>query len=151
MSVDQAYNYKKINDSLSTAGVLNEDQLSALGPEGFEAVVNLLPQDSKYAVVNERELVEQQGLDYYHIPVDFSAPSTGNYGDFVAVMNKLRAKKRMVHCAANYRVSAFYAMYAYENQDWSVYQANSLIASIWKPEDHPPWHSFIASVIANRV
>jgi protein tyrosine phosphatase (PTP) superfamily phosphohydrolase (DUF442 family) len=148
MSVDQAYNYKNIDDLISTAGLLNEDQLGLLGSEGYEAVVNLLPPDSKYAVINERELVEQQGLDYYQIEVDFSAPSTENYRDFVATMDKLKSSKLMVHCAANYRVSAFYAMYAFEKQGWSAARAKSLIASIWVPEDHPPWSSFISSVIA---
>jgi hypothetical protein len=45
----------------------------------------------------------------------------------------------MVHCAANYRVSAFYAIYARRNLGWSDKDANVHITSIWNPAEHDPW------------
>ena len=147
MSVDQAYNYRKIDDKVSTAGVLSEEHLISLGPEGYEAVVNLLPMDSEYAVKGEGDIVQSQGLDYRYIPVDFAAPNEDNYREFTRALDELRGRKLMIHCAANYRVSAFYAMYAHQHLDWTSEQASEWISSIWDPKDHAPWAEFVSTVV----
>jgi len=146
MSVDQAYNFRKVSDSISTAGVLNEEQLCALQREGYTAVINLLPESSDYAVQGEKALVLCQGLAYRQIPVDFSAPREEDYRAFEAAMRELQGARLMIHCAANYRVSAFYAIYARRNLGWSAAQAGEFIAAIWDPRDHPPWEAFIAGL-----
>jgi protein tyrosine phosphatase (PTP) superfamily phosphohydrolase (DUF442 family) len=146
MSIEQAFNYRKVSERVGTAGLLSEEQLRALKREGYESLINLLPDDSEYAIPGERQLVEDQGIDYRHIPVDFAAPTQSDYLEFVTVMKELEGKKLMIHCAANYRVSAFYALYAYQHQGWSITQANGFIASLWNPAEHEPWESFIASL-----
>lgn len=146
MSVDQAYNFRQVSDTTSTAGVLSEDQLGALQREGYGAVINLLPETSEYAIKGERDLVLGQGLVYMHIPVDFSAPQESDYRAFEHAMRELQGKKLMIHCAANYRVSAFYAIYARLNLGWSDAQAKEAIAAIWNPREHAPWNDFIASL-----
>jgi protein tyrosine phosphatase (PTP) superfamily phosphohydrolase (DUF442 family) len=146
MSVDQAYNFRQVSDSISTAGVLGEDQLGALQREGYTAVINLLPEDSEYAIRGERDLVLRQGLSYTHIPVDFSAPRESDYRAFEAAMRELQGARLMIHCAANYRVSAFYAIYARRNLGWTAEQGGTFIAAIWNPSEHKPWDAFIAEL-----
>ncbi len=150
MSVDKAYNFRGIDDLVSTSGSLTEDQLRLLKPEGYEAVINLLPADSDYAIANEPAIVREQGIAYESIPVDFAAPTEANYRDFAARFKALSGKKVMLHCAANYRVSAFYAIFAHEHLGWSIDEARAHIASIWSIEDYPVWETFIESLLGVR-
>lgn len=147
MSVNQAYNFKQISSSVTTAGVLTNQQLEKLGSEGYEVVVCLLPSDSEYAVNDERSIVEKQDIKYVYIPVDFAAPTEEDYQKFAAEVTGLSGKKAILHCAANYRVTAFYAIYANQELGWSKNQAWELISSIWDISEYPVWNEFVASRI----
>jgi protein tyrosine phosphatase (PTP) superfamily phosphohydrolase (DUF442 family) len=147
MSIDQAYNYRAIDIGFSTAGVLTVEQLQALHTEGYQALINLLPDSSEHAVAGERAIVEAQGIDYRHIPVDFAAPIAADYRAFAAAMNSLMGKKILAHCAANYRVSAFYAIYAHQHLGWSVARALEFVDSIWQPAEYPQWQSFLRNYL----
>ena len=85
------------------------------GAEGFDAVINLLPDSSEEAAADERAIVEGQGLEYHYLPVDFANPTPTDFRLFRHVMENTREKKVLIHCAANYRVSAFYALYAMQD------------------------------------
>lgn len=150
MGVERAYNFRKVSDSISTAGVLGEEQLGALQREGYTAVINLLPEDSEYAIRGEKDMVLRQGITYTHIPVDFNAPRDSDYSAFEIAMRELQGSKLMIHCAANFRVTAFYAIYARRNLGWSAEQADAFIAAIWSPSEHPPWDAFIAGLTQGR-
>jgi protein tyrosine phosphatase (PTP) superfamily phosphohydrolase (DUF442 family) len=148
MSIDQAYNFRSIDDAISTSGVLSEEQLSQLRTCGYEAVINLLPHDSQYAVKKEESIVIGQGVDYLYVPVDFAAPAEQDYAAFVTAMQSCQGKRKvLIHCAANYRVSAFYSIYAYEYLGWPASRAREHIESIWLPQENPPWDQFIARYI----
>lgn len=146
MTVEQAYNFRKVSESVSTAGVLGEEQLRALQREGYTAVINLLPEDSEYAIAGEQDTVLRQGLSYTSIPVDFNAPREADYRAFENAMRELQGAKLMIHCAANYRASAFYAIYARRNLGWSAEQAQAFIAAVWNPREYKPWDTFIAEM-----
>lgn len=145
MGVSQAYNFLAVDERVATAGVLSPEQLSALEAEGYQAVINLLPEDNEYAVAGERELVQQQGLEYHYIPVDFAAPTASDYQQFEKAMAALAGRKLLIHCAANYRVSAFYAIYAHRQLGWPADQARVFIQTRWNPADYPHWPAFIDS------
>lgn len=147
MSVDQAYNFKQVDEAVSTAGVLNEDQLRQLGGEGYEAVINLLPDDSEYAIGNEAAIVSAQAISYEYIPVDFSAPTANDFHVFAEKLAALSGKKVMLHCAANYRVSAFYSIYGVRRLGWSEAEARTFMASIWNLADYPVWEAFVEDML----
>lgn len=147
MGVDEAYNFRQVDETFSTAGVLGESQLAALAREGYTAVINLLPQDSEYAVTSERALVLGQGLEYRQVPVDFGDPRPGDYQAFEHALRELAGGRVMIHCAANYRASAFFALYARRNLGWSDAQAKAFIADVWDPREHAPWNAFIAGIV----
>ncbi|MCB9137961.1 MAG: protein tyrosine phosphatase family protein [Caldilineaceae bacterium] len=150
VTVEQAYNFRKVDEETSTAGRLDEAQLLALGEEGYQAVINLLPRSSDYAVKNEESMVTEQGIAYLHIPVDFQDPTEQDYADFVTAMDACRGKKILIHCAANYRVSVFYAVYAYEHLGWPASRAKQHIESVWRTEDNPPWHRFLVRHVSGE-
>ena len=146
MSIEGAVNYRKISERVATSGSVSEDRLRRLGEEGFHAVVNLLPDSSEVAVPDEREIVEGQGLEYHYIPVDFGNPTEADFSLFRRVMENAGDKKILIHCAANYRVSAFYSLYAMQDGDWSWEDAQAHIGSIWETTDYPVWNRFIDEV-----
>lgn len=143
MSTSDAYNYRQVDDLISTSGILSEEQLQSLGREGFTAVINLLPDESKFAQKSERDIVTSQGLNYVYVPVDFAAPEIDDYRRFEQEMEALSGNKLMIHCAANYRVSAFFAVYANRKLGWTSTKSQAFISSIWNPDEYPPWNTFI--------
>lgn len=151
MSISNAYNFNSIDAGLSTAGLLSPEQLASLRDEGYEVVINLLPDDSEYAIPSEQQIIEQQGVEYHYIPVDFAAPEKRDYHAFEKHLGASRGRKTLVHCAANYRVSAFYAIYAHRHLGWTTEQAQSFIHNQWQPREHPPWQQFVTDMLAEQA
>ena len=143
MGVEDSYNFRRVSDTVTTSGVIAANELAGLRSDGYEVVVNLLPDSSEHAVAGEADVVEAQGIEYVHIPVDFAAPTSEQFQQFAAVMERHAGKSIHVHCAANYRVSAFYALYAIRNGTWSDEQADEHVHSIWTPD--AVWEEFIAA------
>ncbi|MGD8790337.1 MAG: protein tyrosine phosphatase family protein [Burkholderiales bacterium] len=147
-NIEDSYNFRKVSEQITTSGVVGAQRLGALASQGYDAVINLLPDSSEHAVDNEREIVELQHIEYIHIPVDFTRPQPQDLHRFTETLDRLAGKKMHIHCAANYRVSAFYAVYAAARGHWSPSQAMDFIRSVWQPADYPAWSGFIAEGLA---
>ena len=141
------YNFIQVLPDLATSGVVATESFEALRADGVDIVINLLPDDSEYAVAGEQEIVVQLGMDYVYIPVDFAAPVASNYDDFVAAMRAAEGKKIWVHCAANWRVSSFVSLYAEAYLGWTRSDAEELVAKAWGEPD-AVWRQFIAETRA---
>ncbi|MBM3659043.1 MAG: hypothetical protein FJW95_06005 [Actinobacteria bacterium] len=139
-----AFNFRRIDARLTTSGLLSPEQLASLGGEGYEAVVDLLPAGDDWAVADEPRIVRDQGIEYVAIPVDFAAPTHDDLERFYGVMDALQGRTVHVHCAANYRVSVFYGLYALARGQWTREQADALVHGLWDPGEYPAWASFIA-------
>ena len=146
-AIKGSYNFRIISDRLTTSGVVGADRLNALASQGYEAVVNLLPDSSEHAVADERDIVESQRAEYIYIPVDFKAPARSDFTRFSEALDSLSDRKIHIHCAANYRVSAFYALYAVSRGRWSTAQATDFIYGVWQPADYPGWSEFIDDIL----
>lgn len=154
MTVESITNYVKVDDRIGTAGQPTRAQLEALAGEGYRAVINLAPGNNEsHALPGEQELVESLGMTYHHIPIPWDNPNERQFGEFVEVMRGLGDKKVFVHCAANFRVTAFFSLYAMKHLGWTARQGDDLLARIW--ESRPDyrmddnWQTFIARVRAN--
>jgi uncharacterized protein (TIGR01244 family) len=143
VSIVDAYNFRRIDDRCTTSGLVSAAQLGDLRRDGYEAVINLLPGGHDRAVTDEAEIVQAQGIDYVHIPVDFEAPSTADLQQFTEAMDRQAGKKVHIHCAANYRVSAFYSLYALQRGWWNHEEAKAFVAGVWDPAEFPVWQVFI--------
>jgi protein tyrosine phosphatase (PTP) superfamily phosphohydrolase (DUF442 family) len=146
MSIKKAYNFIQINERVSTSGTIKHIELKK---EGYHLFVNLLPNDSEHARNNEQQEVEGLKINYSYIPVDWNNPLITDYKDFEEVMNRFSDKKIHIHCAANYRVTAFYGIYAYNNLGWSKAQLFELISRIWNIEEYSQWLKFITALTKN--
>ena len=147
MAVSDAYNFRQVNEHLATAGVVNEQQLGELKAEGYEAVISLLPAANQYAIAAEPDIVLSQGLDFIYIPVEWESPTRENFDEFERAMQASGDKKLMVHCAANYRVSAFYSIYAVRHLGWTPKQAYDFIGGIWNLAEYPVWEAFVKELL----
>lgn len=146
--ISGSYNFRCLSDTVTTSGVVGAERLSRLAEDGYSALINLLPDDSQHAVPDEKGLVTGQGLRYVYIPVDWDAPARDDFDAFCAAMDTLDGGKVHIHCAANFRVSAFYGLYAAGRGTWSWQEAEANIRSLWNPEEFPAWKSLIDSVRA---
>jgi uncharacterized protein (TIGR01244 family) len=148
MSTQTIYNYLKVGEHFSTAGQPTEEQLVSAAREGFRTVINLAPNDPRYSLADEAGLVRSLGMAYHHIPVPWDNPQESDFEAFERVMQALPEGRTLIHCAANFRATAFYSLYALKHLGWSVTQADELRAPIWQGSDNPVWEIFIHHIEA---
>ena len=140
MSIEKSYNFIQINKSVSSSGTIKHIDLI---DEGIKLVVNLLPDDSEHARTTEEQELESLGVAYKYIPVEWNNPQLADYDVFEKILNQYSGKKIHVHCAANYRATAFYGVYAYKNLGWSKDQVSKLMDSIWNIQEYPLWVKYV--------
>jgi protein tyrosine phosphatase (PTP) superfamily phosphohydrolase (DUF442 family) len=145
VSTEDIQNYYKVDERIITGGQPTEGQIRSAAEDGYQVVVNLATIDRRYSLDDEAGLAQSLGLAYHHIPVEWGAPTEADFDAFAAVMQQNQDKRVLVHCAANYRASAFYALYAMQNLGWSETQADALTASLWKRQ-YPVWDAFIQNM-----
>jgi protein tyrosine phosphatase (PTP) superfamily phosphohydrolase (DUF442 family) len=122
------------------------EQIKSAAQEGITAVINLATISPRYSLEDEAGLVEELGMVYYHIPVAWDNPQESDFASFEQVMKQLDGRKTLIHCAANFRVTAFYSLYAMKNLGWSEEQADSFRALTWQGSHNPVWEKFIGEM-----
>lgn len=100
--------------------------------------------DHEKALADEAESVTALGMEYIHLPVEFSAPTDEDFEAFCDVMSNLEGQTIHVHCIANLRVTAF--LYRYQRDVLKKTDAVSrkLMDSVWRPGG--VWAEFIGDM-----
>ena len=143
------HNYRAVDDRLGTSGQPTQAQLADVARAGFTTVINLaLHDDPRYSLADEAGAVRSLALDYVHIPVQFAAPKQSELLAFFDAMDARTEEKVWVHCAANYRVTAFLGLYRMVRQGWPRERACELMDGLWKPND--VWAAFIEEALAKK-
>ena len=131
--MNKILNYVKINELISTSGQPKIEELELIANEGFEVIINLAMPTTSNALENEDKIVSSLNMSYIHIPVDFENPKISDLKLFLNILQALGANKVWIHCAKNYRVSAFMYVYhkyilhtPFEEIDLSIFDK-------WKP------------------
>ena len=135
------YNFCQVSDNLACSGQPREGQLPSIAADGYRVVINLGLADGKYALADEGASVKALGLTYHHIPVQFDNPQMDELTAFINLMNEYSSEKILVHCAANYRASAFTGLYLLSAKKINEQQMRELIESVWQPDGM--WEQFI--------
>ena len=145
--LDQIRNFRQVSASLATSGQPSESQLAEIAASGYDLIVNLaLHDDPRYSLPDEAASVASLGLEYVHIPVTFDAPAESDLEQFIAVMKGAERRRAWIHCAANFRVSAFLGLYWTVALGWPVDRAFALMESVWQPDE--VWSRFISAQLA---
>ena len=146
------YNLIELDDGTALAGMPTAEQCQDIAAAGFAAVINLAPEDADGALPAEARVWSELGIAYRNIPVPWSAPSLDHYDRFVAAMDQCAGSRTFIHCQANFRVTAFYALYAMEHLGWSREQAMALVDRIWtaRPDYtmEDAWRGFMEAGLA---
>lgn len=138
-------NYRGYSESLSSSGQPTAPQLEALAQAGFERVVFLAFTDHDESVAHEDRIVSNLGMDYVQIPVDWEAPSSGDFHAFAGVMQREPHKKTLVHCQVNFRASSFSFLYRVLYEGVDMAQAKEDLDSVWVPNE--TWRRFIFDIL----
>ena len=149
MEFTRARNFRKVSETLYTSGQPSESQLASAREAGVEAVINLaLHDDPRYSLDDERGCVESLGMTYVHIPVQFGAPTEADLLAFFSAMKAHGDRRLLVHCGANYRVTAFLALYNVLELGQPRDEAFALMDSVWRPD--PVWTEFIDDMLSRH-
>lgn len=137
------YNFLTLSEDLFTGGMPTVDQLEDAARQGVQIVVNLAPHDVIDALRDEEKLVASLGMHYINIPVLWNTPTRDGLNRFMDVMDENKGKKILVHCQANFRATAFMALYRMLRLGWNAEDAMKGMDMIWDVEDYPIWKMFI--------
>jgi uncharacterized protein (TIGR01244 family) len=143
-------NLTVLNDSLWSAGQPTRAQLAEVAEAGFEAVINLALATSDNALADEAEVAQSLGMEYIHIPVVWDAPQPENLQDFMDAMDARADEKVFVHCAMNYRASAFVALWRVLRRGWEAGEAFATQKTVWDLKEYPVWEKFVRESLATR-
>ena len=135
------YNFHPVSGLLACSGQPREGQLQEIAGDGYRVVINLGLADGKYALADEAASVAKLGLIYHHIPVIFEHPQVTELLQFISLMNTHSHQKTLVHCAANYRASAFTGIYLFEAGLLNEDEMQAFIEDVWQPD--AVWQQFI--------
>ena len=139
-------NFYFLTDRIAASGQPSEAQLEEVRDAGYEVVINLALHDNpEYSLPDEKGTVEGLGMDYIHIPVLFDHPTQQNLEDFFEAMRENEDRKVLVHCAMNYRVSAFMGLYLRVVKKMSHAESFTLMCKVWEPDE--VWAPFIADAL----
>lgn len=100
-------NYIYINESISTSGQPTKDQFKLIKENNFDVVINLALHNATNAIEDEVKVVTDLGMSYINIPVIFDEPEKEQLKQFINILKSFNNQKVWVHCAKNYRVTAF--------------------------------------------
>ena len=140
---EDIYNFLALSENLFTAGMPKAEELTDAAQRGVEMVINLAPHEVSKALPGETELVTSLGMQYINIPVIWNTPTKDGLDRFMDIMDENKDKKILVHCQANFRATAFVALYRILRQGWNADDAMAGMHQIWDAEDYPIWKMFI--------
>jgi len=138
-------NYYQLTPLLHTAGYPTPQDLRDLRVAGVTVVINLAVTSAPIALPDEAARVAELGMDYIHIPVEWSSPTRQNLTDFFGAMETCSKRVVLVHCAKNMRVSAFLYLYRILRLGWTEENARPDLLKIWEPAG--TWDDFIAEML----
>ena len=136
-----APNTRPVFDGLWTSGQLSQADIQRLPELGIEAVVNLALPTASNALPGEAEAVTGQGMVFVQIPVPWEKPEPRHLQQFFGMMDTFAGRKVWVHCAKNFRVSAFVYLYRRLRLGEAHEAALHPLRTVWQP--NPIWQAFI--------
>jgi protein tyrosine phosphatase (PTP) superfamily phosphohydrolase (DUF442 family) len=146
---EEIRNFLPLTEDLFTGGMPKAEQLRDAARHGVEVVINLALHDLPNALPEEENLVKSLGMTYINIPVLWNHPTRENLHEFLDAMDAHNKEKVLVHCEANFRATAFPALYRILRLGWKREDALDVMHKIWDEEKYPVWKKFIEESIDN--
>ncbi len=131
MAVQDILNFIQIDNATASGGQPSERQLREVQKAGYDLVINLAPDGLATSLPDEDRLLASLNIAYLHIPVPWDNPGLEQLDDFIAAMDGSVDRRKLIHCQANYRVTAFYALYAMARLGWDRQRADAFMDQVW--------------------
>lgn len=140
MTIHAILNSIIINEMIGTSGQPLPSEFQIIAQANYKTVINLAMPDSDNALPEEGAFVSEAGMTYIHLPVPFDTPTKEHLTKFLQIMKSLEDEKVWVHCALNYRVSAF--MYHYQRSILKRTEKECIpMIDEWVPDE--VWQQFL--------
>lgn len=141
-------NFRSYSDQFASSGQPNKQQLVELEAAGYQRIVYIAYTDHDNSLTHEDRIVKKLGLEYIHVPVEWSAPTKSDFYLFAGALQREPKKKTLLHCQVNYRASAFAFLYRVLHQGVSVSEAKKDMNSVWIPNE--TWTQLILEILRDN-
>jgi protein tyrosine phosphatase (PTP) superfamily phosphohydrolase (DUF442 family) len=138
--------FLSISPTLATSGQPTTEQFTDILSEGYSLIINLATPASSNWNPDEQAIVENLGMEYIGIPIDWESPTIVEFEHLANLLDKNPERKIWVHCAKNMRVSAMIYLYHRLRQGYTEETARPYLEQIWQPNE--TWQNFIDAAIA---
>ena len=131
----------------ASSGQPTKGDIAELASADYQRVIYIALTTNETALEGEDALVLESGMQYLHVPVDFSNPTLRN---FQSVANALQSQpdlKTLLHCQVNLRASTFSFLYRVIFLAVPTEVAKKDLDSIWIP--NPVWFDFIKTTLTH--
>ena len=105
--VQSIRNFMRVTPEFCTGGQPRLEHFAGLKAEGVKAVLNLRT-PGEHRAAEEQAAVEQAGLKYFNVPVEYSKPSAAEVDEFLRLTDDPANRPMFIHCTAAIRVGAFW-------------------------------------------
>jgi protein tyrosine phosphatase (PTP) superfamily phosphohydrolase (DUF442 family) len=141
-------NYREYSSVFASSGQPSKEQLKTVKEAGYERIIFIGVSSSRSAIPDEDVTVKGLGMDYIHIPVIFDAPTKSDFYAFAAAMQHEQNRKTLLHCAGNFRASAFAFLYRVLYEDVPLVGAKADMNDVWHLND--AWRQLILDILADN-
>lgn len=141
--MEKILNYIKIDENITTSGQPTVEEFEKIKDAGFEVVINLALHNASNAIENEDKTVTDLQMAYFHIPVDFEEPKIEQASLFLNTLKALHGRKVWVHCALNYRATAFMYLFHKHILNTPFDNINLKVFDEWTPSEQ--WQELMKS------
>lgn len=137
-------NYQVNSPKMISSGLPNTEQFETLKAMGVTKVIDLIPGDR----TEESNLMNDLGLPYYNIQVDWEKPTVENFDEYVLAMNQDISSEgiTLTHCRLNWRGAVFTYLYRVTQLNETEELAKRDLLAVWEP--NKVWQEFIDEVKA---
>lgn len=135
----------RLTPEILTSGQPIEEHFSVLRDAGCEGVLSLLPPGQE--PVWEEAVCDDLGLDYQVVPVVWLDPRPRDFERFRNQMNAWSGRRILVHCAANLRVSTFFAIWRLRENLCPPEITAADLRAVWTPNS--VWENYLRIMTAD--
>jgi protein tyrosine phosphatase (PTP) superfamily phosphohydrolase (DUF442 family) len=128
-----------------TSALPTPEDFPLMAAQGYEIVISLCQEIDTEILEDEDGLVSRAGMRYIHLPVTFAAPTLEDYELLRDILRSVQDRKVWLHCARNWRVSAFMTIYHIVEMSMTHSEAEEIAERIWRPDEI--WQALIDEAI----
>lgn len=89
-------NYQKVSQALHRGGQPSAEEMQQLAADGVKTIIDL--RLGGYGVRHESALARRLGLNYFHLPMDYTTPALSKIVTFLDIVLNPRYQPVFVHC-----------------------------------------------------